>query len=1004
MNDGQLGPRTGYAARVDHLAPMIAALLWMSAGVAAAQDDPLGDIGDEPAAEEPSEESAPSDGGVADEPVEEAPIEGDGGLEEPLPEEPIIAPTETSDTNEVIVTGSRIRRSNFAQPAAVAIVDRKQLAASGAQNMTDVVKNMNINSGSDVNTSVSTGSAGSSQFNLRGLGVSSTLVLLNGRRLPLTSAVSEDGSSFVDINGVPLGIIERIEVLKGGASAIYGSDAVAGVVNILTRKRMDGFEAHVGAQATDNFDQHEWDVSLLGGAQGERTRVTAGLGYFKREPLMAEDRAFTQNGRNVSTLGWPSAFSRIGPDGRPMTMPLINRATGEPVLNPDMTPARALVSFQDPGCGVVPFSAPSQDPVRKVDLCTFNFNDYFMLMINEERANVYTSLEHDISDHTMAFIEATYARSRASRTLSPSYPLLVPLYVPADHQYNPTGDPLRWYGRVAGGNSPGYNTEYDSDTLHTVAGIGGDFGGISDSAADWEWEVAGTWSGNRYQTFAQDVLTANLQDGLNSCGAGSDPADCWNPFSTGAPNSQELIDRVTGEFRTKSDTTLTTVNVDLTGPLFELPGGDLSLAVGGQLRSETAKSDPDHDSNEEAFVFLVGGPDWEADRRIFAGYGELLLPFFEGFELQAAGRLENYDDVGSSLNPMLGVSWTPATTFMGAEAPQASRVRLRGTFSTAFRAPSLLQGDGAITELTEIFNYTADADGQPVRAATGTYNAVRTFGNPNLTPQKSTTITGGLEWSPASGLLLEADYWNYNYADIIVKENAQQKVARDYLNQNDPDITRDAGAPTRINVLFVNAEEVMTHGIDLGVSFRSDFGAQAGTFSAGASGSYVLAYEIPQSAVPTGQWDEEFSGCDEPNLAPTATSAESSSCDVAGSRNINNFSRSLPRLRASIPLGWTLDGHTAAAITNVIGSYVDDFDSDLSAVGEDYRAIDAQVTFDLQYSYRLKETDHLATTFKVGVINLLDSDPPAVNTGYGYDSSTHDPRGRLLYGRLIQEF
>jgi hypothetical protein len=169
-------------------------------------------------------------------------------------------------------------------------------------------------------------------------------------------------------------------------------------------------------------------------------------------------------------------------------------------------------------------------------------------------------------------------------------------------------------------------------------------------------------------------------------------------------------------------------------------------------------------------------------------------------------------------------------------------------------------------------------------------------------------------------------------------------------------------------------------------------------------GSYVLAYEIPQSSVPSGQWNEDFSGCDQPNLGATETPAESSSCDAAGSRNINNFARSLPRLRASVPLGWSLDGHTATAITNVIGSYTDDFDSDPSPVGENYRAIDAQITFDLQYAYKLQETEHLATTFKVGVINLLDSDPPAVNTGYGYDSSTHDPRGRLIYGRLIQEF
>jgi outer membrane receptor protein involved in Fe transport len=579
----------------------------------------------------------------------------------------------------------------------------------------------------------------------------------------------------------------------------------------------------------------------------------------------------------------------------------------------------------------------------------------------------------------------------------------LPVFVPAEHRDNPTGDRLRWYGRVGGSNSPPYETEYDSDTLHTVAGIGGDFGGISESAEEWEWELAGTWSGNRYQVFAQDVLTANLQDALNSCGPTDDPAGCWNPFSFGTPNSQQLIDRVHGELRTKADTSLTTVSADLTGPLFELPGGDLSVAVGGQLRMETAESNADHDSNQEAFVFLVGGPDWQSDRRILAAYGELLLPFFSGFELQAAGRVESYDDVGTSANPMLGVSWTPATTFAGAEASPVSKVRLRGTYSTAFRAPSLLQGNGAITELSEIFNVTNNA-GAPERSPLGVYTAVRTFGSDDLTPQKSTTITGGLEWAPTPSLLIEGDYWRYSYKDIIVKENAQAKVTADFATMSDPDITRDpvAGIPTRINVRFVNAQEVLTHGIDLGATFRSDFGAQAGTFSAGANASYVLAYEIPQSSVPSPLWNESFASCDQPSALPGAARA-GSSCDAAGLRNISTFARSLPRLRASMPLGWNLDGHNAAIIANLIGSYRDDGDSDPTA-GEDYRAIDAQVTFDLQYAYRWQADEHLATTFKLGVVNALDTDPPAVNAGYGYDVSTHDPRGRLIYGRLIQEF
>jgi len=925
---------------------------------------------------------------------------------------------------EMVVTGSRIRRSNFAQPSAVQVVDRKQLSQSGAQTMTDVVRTMNINSGSDLNANVNSASPGSAQFNLRGLGVGSTLVLLNGRRLTTVGTGSEDGSSFVDINNIPLAVIERVEVLKGGASAIYGSDAVAGVVNIITRKHMNGFEASAGAQTTDDFDHHEWDVSLLGGAESERTRIMGGASYFKRSPLMAKDRDFTDNQRNVSTLGWPSVFLQLDPKtGGPLTTMVPTR---DPKTGADTGMMRTVgLSYQDPGCGMVPLSAKTTDFNPALNFCTFNFNPYFMLMVNEERANFYTTIEHDITDHTTAFVELGYARSRANRTLSPAYPLLQPIIVPQDHAYNPTGTPLRWYGRIAGGNAPGYNYDYDSDTINTVAGVGGDFGGIADGGDDYEWELAGTWSGNRYQVFAQDALTANLQAALNSCGPGDDPAGCWNPFSFGPPNSQALIDKVNGELRTKTDVTLTTIGLDFTGPLFELPGGDLSFAVGGQMRKETAEADGDHDSNQEAYVFLVGGPDWQAKRQILAGYGELLMPFFQGFELQAAGRFESYDDAGQSFNPMLGISWTPATTFMGADASQVSKVRLRGTYATSFKAPSLLQGQGALTALQEIFAYN-EVMGAPTRAARSAYTAVRTFGNPDLKAQQSTAITAGFEWIPTKSLLLEADYWNYDYTDIIVREDAQQKIAADFMNHSNPDVRYDAvsGAPQRINVRFINAESVMTHGIDGGITFKTDFDAEAGVWSFGASGSYVLAYEIPQSSVAPTLWNESIAGCSAPTH-PTGDLVnnpvpKSATCDVAGLLNTSNFARALPRLRATIPIGWSMDGHTVTVIGNFIGSYTDDFDSNpLAPVtmtdpttmvttvvtsNEEYRAIDAWLTLDLQYQLKIEETEDLSTTLKVGVINLLDSDPPAVNIGYGYDFTTHDPRGRMLYARLTQEF
>jgi iron complex outermembrane receptor protein len=911
------------------------------------------------------------------EPVAEptAPAPGEVSLEAELPpvEAPIEEPEPAAGTEEeMVVTGSRIRRTSFSQPSAVQLMDRKQLALSGADNMADVVKNMTINSGSDFNTDVSTGAGGTAQFNLRGLGLSSTLVLLNGRRLVQSGALATDGSNFVDINTIPISAIERIEILKGGASAIYGSDAVAGVVNIITRKNYDGFEVQLGGQATDKFDQGEWDVALTGGTSNDTTRLMGTVTFFDRKPLKANERDFTENGRNTSLVGWPSSYVLLDP------------ATGAPTA-----------VMRDPGCDMVPRATPFDDPnAGDRPYCTFDFNDYFHIVPKEQRVNVMTTVEHDIGDHVTAFVEAAYARARTERGLSPSFPLLKPVIVPADHQYNPYGVPARWLGRPLGGDSEGATQFYNSDTLHTATGLKGDFAGLSeDKLGEWEWQLAGTWSTNQFVFGLPDARQDVLQGALNSCSPGTNPANCWNPFYAGPRNSAALIDKVIGELAVDTNVELSTVGVDFSGPLFELPGGDLSLALGGQVRHETAVVNLDDDANAEGFNFLIGGPDWEAERDILAAYGELSLPFAEGLEVQAAGRLEDYDDVGSTIDPMLGVSWTPAVTFQGRDASPASKVRVRGTYATSFRAPSLLQAHGAQTELLPVFNVTPNMDGEPVTAATATYVAARTQGNADLDPQKATAITAGLEWSPVTGLFLQADYWNYDYEEIIVKENAQQKVDLDFDDKNDPDVHYGVGGNIeQVDISFINAPSVMTHGVDLDVSYSSDFDADAGRFSFGAGGSYVLAYEIPED-----------------QIGPTVRNADvvdcsGGECDVAGVRNSANFARPLPRLRLNVPLSWTLEGHTAGIAVHFISGYKDDFDADANPMVEDFQDIDAWTTLDLQYGYRIDEGEGMSTTIKVGCNNVLGSEPPAVDTGFGYDVLTHDARGRLLYARLIQEF
>jgi iron complex outermembrane recepter protein len=919
-------------------------------------------------------------------PVEaEAAVELEAAPEAALPEQPT---GEGDSGGEIVVTGTRIKRTqSFALPAAIAVADRKELAQSGANNMSDVVKNMTINYGSDFNLGLGTTAGGTAQFNLRGLGLSSTLVLLNGKRLVESGALSIEGSTFVDVNSLPLQAIERIEVLKGGASSIYGSDAVAGVVNVITRKHMDGFEGQVGAQATDNFDQHEWDLSLVGGAQGENTRGTVMLSYFKREPLDATDRPYTDNGVNVSTQSYPSRYQAVNAAGMPTDA---MGATG-PMVMP---------RFQvDPGCG-----SPTEGPLTFVDsmnptLCRFNFNPYFDLVPTEQRFNLFGSIEQDIGEHAMAYFEAFYARTRASRSLSPSLQLNgATLFVSPDHAWNPTDEPQRLFGRIRGGAYPETRQKFDSDSMHAVMGLKGDFGGLAPDSkfGEWTWELSGSWSATRYSTSATDTFESRLQTALDSCdpeAADYDPANCWNPFSFGQPNPEALTDQVMSFGQAITDRELTTLTGDLSGPLFALPGGDLSLAIGAQVRRQVIVYTPDHLSRAGEHPFSGALEPYSAARRIVAGYGEVSAPFVDGLEVQAAARLEHYEDVGSSgLNPMLGVTWTPALTFMGPEASQISRLRLRGTYATSFVAPSQLQTSGVLNAPTPLANAVPNPMDPTMYMNTApNFLSVRTEANPNLEPQTSTAFTAGLEWAAARGTLLAFDYWYYTFDGIIFPESAQQIINQDFNDMNDPRILRQGGVPQQVTNTFQNRNNVSTQGIDVDATFRNDFDANAGMFSLGLNLSYVMSYDIPLA---------DFGA----RSASPDASCDAETCNVAGLRNGANFARSIPRMRMTIPLSWTFGAHQATLIGRYITAYYDDQLLPGQTPNSPYRTIDGQFTLDLQYALRIAEGEDAATTLKVGVNNLFDTDPPPVQAAnLGYDTETHDPRGRLLYARLIQE-
>lgn len=902
------------------------------------------------------------------------------------------APLSAASDETMVVTGTRIRRpTSFSPAAAVDVVDRAQLERSGATNLADVVASITSAQGSGFQGggNSSTVSAGTVAVNMRGLGTGATLILINGRRLNPSGAGTDQ--VFGDLSVMPLAAVERIEVLKGGGSAVYGADAVGGVLNIITRPRWEGVRGEVNGQTTTRWDQQDVTASGGVGIHSERGSALLSLSYFRRSELNADKRAFTR-GQTISQQGQPGTYIVPG-------------------LDP--TNPRHL-RYPDPGCAkaegsavtnVIINGAPTADQV-----CTFDFRDYWPLLGNLERANLFGSADFDFTRHTTLFGEVLASRMRTDGVSSPSYAVPPPLpVVPADHVDNPFGRRAQLFGRPLGAASgPARNTAGD-DTLRIVTGLKGDFEGVAPNSKleSFSWEIFGSWGVSRYSQQIQDNLREPLQSALNSCNNPNDLSRCFNPFysaidGSGTPNSQEVIDSFVGTYTFITEHVLHTYNAGLNGLLFKLPGGDLGFAAGAELRREWRSTQADHDAEQERYGFLIGNKDSKASRNIYSGYLELLWPFYRGVELQTAVRLEHYDDIDRTTpSPFAGLTLTPADILGRAHASKAlQRLSLRGSITSAFRAPTVYQSAPNFAIVPTLLTLSSPPS--------SLFVPVQSFGNPNLKPERALVASAGLSFQPVDELMLSGEFWHYEYRDRIVTQNAQQALANDESlaasGQRDPRVLRDAlGNLERIQVRQINIDgSIVTRGFDFGALITitgATFGGSreaGGALSLGAQGTYTMNFEFPRS---------EAGARTVPNTSPPQSlpppHCKGDRCDAAGSRNVKNFAPPLPRWRVNFPLTYSIGGHGAAVIAHYISPLEDD--NNVGPNGQ-LGKVDAWVTTDVQYGYTFKGTSGRELALRIGLYNVFDKAPPRAVENAGFESLVYDPRGRMVYGKLMGSF
>jgi iron complex outermembrane recepter protein len=945
------------------------------------------------AAQAPDATPQPPDAGsAAPETAEPVPvIEDTTPVVESTEPEPVAEATpaaaEDPDATEMIVTGSRIKRSaTLAASAPVEILDRKAIERTGASNVADLVQMLSAAPGSGFQGGGSPGSAGggaygASMINLRGLGAAATLVLVNGRRL-VPSAGGGGAESFGDVGVIPLAAIERVEILKGGGSAIYGADAVGGVVNLITRSAWDGVRLELDGQGTTRVDHGEVTASGAFGAKTERSRVLLAVSYFRRSELRSDKRPFSQ-AANVDVNGNPGTFIAPGFD--------------------PMNPMR--LRFPDPGCERAEGSSIRPIPGTADANCVFNYSKYFTLISGLERAHAFGSASFDLSKHVTLFAEAQVQRSRVNIFATPSYSIPPPLLVvPAEHVDNPFGRDVTFVGRPFGAAAGAQSTVIGDDTFRIVTGVRGDLPDVA-TIRDWEWELSASWGVSRYTSFVSDTLRQPLTAALNSCSDLSDLSRCFNPFfsaidGTGTPNSQRVVDSIFGTATTVNEQTLQTYQLGTSASLFDLPGGPLGLALGAELRHERRQTQVDHDSSEQRYTFFLGSTDAVASRDVVSGYAELRWPFLVGLDLQTALRVEHYSDIARTTpSPFAGISFT-AAKLIGEDRVPAFLRRLHVTtqVTSAFRAPTLYQANPSFSVVPTALN---TGMGLPV------FSPVQNFGNPNLKPERAWVLSAGLHWQPVDPLSLSLEFWRYDYRDRIALQPAQQVLNEDLISREaggpgDARVVRDPATGDLVRVQLTQENipgHVQTSGLDFGATITltgANFGGSAqdfGAISFGAQGTLMFSYTIPRQQAASRRI---------PNTQPMQTldplGCDGDRCETVGARNFNNLAPPLPRMRMHIPLAWSFGGHMTSLVLHYLSGV--DNDNDVQPDGSLSR-LSALLTCDLQYGYTFRDVIAKELSLRIGLYNVFDTLPPATRDLNGFDTLLYDPRGRIVYAKLV---
>jgi iron complex outermembrane recepter protein len=735
---------------------------------------------------------------------------------------------EAAKQERIEVTGSNIKRTDTETSSQVQIINREDIQRSGKQSIAEVIQSISANNSGTIPTSFTNGFAsGSAAISLRGLGVDSTLVLVNGRRMA-TYGLADDGQrTFVDLNSIPLEAVERVEVFKDGGSAIYGSDAIAGVVNIILRKDYQGYSAGISLGTTARSDGQNTRLFAAGGF-GDLNKDSYNLNFTiegnKEKAIKNKDRDSYLGTTDLRSIGYfdsrrGALAAGLGafPDGTPAYSGSTPYGT---VRDPSQQAALGFYNrINLTPCGDI-------DPITRV--CRFDTIGYNYIQPETERLNFFGRGTFLISPAAQAYAELGYFNAKVIGSGTPSgmaatvfdprsvtdpvtYRATVnqQIVLPAGHPDNPLG---------INRNLSYLATDIGPRAQTTKNGVLRLVGGVTGTVADWNYDTGvGYIESNLTQDRTGYIKYSAFQAALNS-GA----YRINNPSLVSAETYAAIAPKITN----KSKSSITFIDGKVNRELMELGGGALGIAIGTEFRQEKTDS-PAVPGTDTADILGLGYSQYKSSRNVFALYGEVVAPVAKMLELNGALRYDRYSDYGSSTTPKVGFKFTPL-----------KEVAIRGTYAEAFRAPGPAEsGQSSSAGFTNI--------------------AVISTGNPAVKPVTAKSFTLGLVLEPVKDTSVSIDYYQIKRDNEIVGADQAlilpgvpvQGLAGSIVPGAQPGSTVIYGPPNgttpnspvaAVAGPYFNANSTKTSGLD--VDFRQKFNlGEAGKLTAGLTFTRIFS-------------------------------------------------------------------------------------------------------------------------------------------------------------------